>query len=84
MKIQPSLNHVQIQCDKPFAGSLDTSSRSAAIEMGEIIAVGKDVQEYKKGDKIIFKSWAVDIANVDGKDYYFIDLDTHGIKGTIK
>ena len=84
LNLIPELNHVYLSCDKPTAGSLDTSSRSAAIEVGEVIAVGEDVKRYKKGDKIIFKSWAVDICNIDGKDYYFIDLDTHGIKATIK
>ncbi len=77
MKIAP--NKIWLKIDEPQAGSLNLSSRPTSVEVGEIVACGPMTEPYKKGDKIMFKSWGVDIVDHEGKKYYFIDLDTHCI-----
>lgn len=83
-KIYPLEGEVQVKIEKAEVGVLDTSSRRSGVECGEVIAVGKDVTELKKGQKIFFKSWALDPVTHDGKDYYFISLMTKGIKAIIE
>lgn len=84
MTIIPSVGQIYIKVEVPKAGIMDTSSKASAIEVAEVLAVGKDISEYKKGDKILFKSWAVDIIDYQGKPYLFIDITTGGIKAIVK
>lgn len=44
-------------------------------ERGTVLAVGKDVQEVKVGDMIIFTPWAVDVYEEHGETYYFVSED---------
>ncbi len=44
-------------------------------EKGKVIAVGKDVQEVKVGDLIIYAPWAVDKYQDETGVYYFIVED---------
>lgn len=83
MKIKPQPNIVQIKIDEAKAGALNVSSKHTAVEYGEVIAVGDYLKASelnpKLGDKIFFKSWAVDIITYNDKDYYFIDITSNGI-----
>ncbi len=83
MKIKPLQNKVYLKIETPVVGNLDVSSRPTSIEVAEVIAVGDGVTFVKKGDKLMFKSWAVDICAYDGKQYHFIDLDSKGICAVI-
>lgn len=78
-KIQPLGNRIQIKIEDPKAGALDLSSRPSAIEFGEVIGTGPMVTMVKKGDKVFFKAWAVDIVRHDKETYYFIAEDTNGL-----
>ena len=85
MKITPLHNRIQIKIDDVTAGALNLSSKPTVVEVGEVIAVGDSVTlKIKKGDKIFFKAWAVDIINHNDDKYYFLAEDTNGIVATIK
>lgn len=85
MKIQPLGNNIQLKLDEPKAGVLDTSSRSVVIEKAEVVAVGPDVKiNVKVGDKVLFKSWALDSVVDNDKKYYFISTDTNGLLAIVK
>lgn len=75
---------LQIQIDKPTAGSLDLSSKASAVECGTVVTTPDNsyietIYKIKVGDKLLFKAWAVDIINYEGETYYFIDADSKGI-----
>lgn len=84
MKIIPWAGKIQLKIDEPSVGILDTSNMPTAIECGEVIAIGEGINSIKVGDKLFFKSWAVDIITYDQERYYFIDIDTNGICGIVK
>lgn len=84
LKIIPLEDEVQIKTDAIIVGNLNSSSRSTAVENGEVIAVGSNIKNLKKGDKIMFKSWALDDCTVNDIHYYFINVRTLGIKAIIK
>lgn len=43
-------------------------------EKAEVLAIGKGVKNYKVGDVILYKSWAVDIVEIsEDEDYTFIE-----------
>lgn len=75
---------IQIKIDDVKAGSLDISSLNVAKEVGTVVALGDEVTTVKVGDKIMFKSWAVDIIVDNGDKYYFIDLTTGGVCAIFK
>lgn len=83
-KISPQPGIIQINIPQAKAGVLDTSSRNTAVEFAEVIAVGEGVEGLKKGDKIFFKSWAVDIVDHNDVKYYFINISTGGILAIVK
>lgn len=84
LKIQPLAGIIQIDIPQANAGILDTSMRSSAVEFAEVIAVGDGYNLIKKGDKIFFKAWAVDIVDHQDKKYYFINVKTDGILAVVK
>jgi len=87
MKIKPLSMHVQLEIDEAKAGGLVMDSVNTAVEVGKVIALGDGVEAVygiKVGDKVLYKAWACDICTMDGKKYYFIDMDTKGIKAIIK
>lgn len=84
MKIKPWENKVQVEIDEPKVGGMDLGSMTTAIECGKVVAVGEYVTSLKVGDKIFFKSWAVDIIFHEGIRYYFIDIETKGICAIVK
>lgn len=82
MRIWPLTNHVLIKITEAKAGNLDIKIPTA-VEFGEIIATGADVKSVKKGDKVLFKSWGVDIITHEGQKYYFVSEDTNSLKAII-
>ncbi len=84
MKIYPLDNMVQLQVEEASAGVLDTSSRNSAVEYGEVLAVGGNIVNIKKGDHVFVKSWAIDIITHNEKRYFFVNVDTHGIVAVVK
>lgn len=84
MKIKVSKGELYLKLEEASAGLLDTSSRESAVEYGEVIDVGEDVTEYKKGDVVFVKSWALDHIDYKGKRHYFVSLKTGGVKAIVK
>ncbi len=80
MKVKTIGKRIQLEVDQLKAGGLVIDSVPTAVEVGTIIGKGDEVTlPVKIGDKIMYKSWCVDICNIDGKRYFFIDEDTKGI-----
>ncbi len=80
MKIKTLNNRIRVEIDENKAGNLDLSNYPTAVECGKVVDVGENVElPLKKGDRIFFKSWAVDIVDYLGIKYYFIAEDTGGI-----
>lgn len=82
-KIKPQPYEVQLEIDEAKAGALNMESIVSAVEIGKVIAIGDKVEGVKVGQKVLFKSWAVDICTIEGKIYYFLNMTTNGIKATI-
>ena len=49
----------------------------------ENLLVLKAKEPIKIGDKVQYKSWAVDIVTVEGKRYYYLNQDTKGLCSVI-
>lgn len=71
-KILFSLNQIS-------AGALLTESKPSAENHGLVLAVGSEVEEFKKGDTIVAAMWGVEHAKIDDEDYYFIDCDSRAL-----
>lgn len=85
MKIKTIGTRIQLEVQESTVGALTIESLPTAIEVGKVIGVGEDVTlPVKKGDKIMYKSWAVDICTHEGKRFFFIDESTKGICGIIE
>lgn len=87
MTIVPCKDQVYIEFDEVSAGALDTSGRPSAQEYATVIAVGPIIGSglyLEVGDKILVKSWAVDIIMHGDKKYHFVDVNTRGIKAVVK
>jgi hypothetical protein len=75
--------HILVKAEDATAGVLDTSSRSSAVEKGEVLMVADDVSWVKKGDIVHYKGWGVDIIQEDGERLYYIDIETRAVKGVL-
>ncbi len=84
MKIKPLAGIVQLKIEKPTAGVLDTSSKPSAIPVGEVIAIGKGVEELSVGDKVFVESWGVSIQDYKDKPYYFVNVENKSILAIIE
>jgi len=79
LKIKPTSGKIYVKLDEVKLGGLDTSGLQISKEKGEVIAVAADVTEYKKGDVILFKSYAVKIITEGDVKYHFIDINSNAI-----
>lgn len=52
---------------------LPQSVNNPLIEKAKVLAIGEKVKKIKKGDSILFKSWALDNVEINDKTYSFID-----------
>lgn len=83
MKIKPCEGEIQLKFEEVRAGTLQMSSKPAAVEVAEVVAVGADVKNFKKGDMVMVKSWAIDHIVHEGTTYHFVSLETKGLKAVI-
>ena len=58
--------------EKTASGIVLPDSAKEKPEQGEVIAVGKDVKEVKKGEKVIFGKYSPTEVKVDGVEYLVI------------
>lgn len=85
MKLIPLDYEIQLEVDEPKAGALDLSGTPRAIEEATVIAIGDKVTVgVKKGDRVMYKAWALDTCTKDGKKYHFISQTSNAIKAIIK
>lgn len=79
MKIEPARKTVYLKMEGVKVEGLNIESMRTAIEYAEVLAVGEEVDNFKKGDKVFVKAWAVDMINHEGKEYRFVNVETNGI-----
>lgn len=85
MTIETLGKRIQIEVDELKAGGLVIDSIPTAVEIGKVVGKGSEVTlPINIGDKVMYKSWCVDICNIDGKRYFFIDEETKGICAIVK
>jgi co-chaperonin GroES (HSP10) len=80
MKIKTLGNKIRIKIPANSAGNLNLESMTTAVEHGEVIGIGDQVDSsIEIGNIVLFKAWAVDIIDYEGEKYYFLDLSTKGL-----
>lgn len=90
MKIIPIGNLIQLEIEEAKAGDLLTSSRESAVEYAKVVGIGEmalisgRATNFKLGDYVFVKAWAIDIITYEGKKYYFVNLETNGILALVK
>lgn len=58
--------------DKTAGGIVIPDTAKEKPEQGKVVAVGKDVEEIKVGDVIVFGNFAATEIKVDGKEYLVV------------
>ncbi len=61
--------------EKTASGIIIPSQAAEQPQMAEVVAVGKDVKEVKKGDNVLLKKYGGSDVKVDGEDYIIIDFE---------
>lgn len=77
-RIKPQGNRCLIEIEKieqTKSGLILSSTQDIIIETAKVKAIGSDVKIVKVGDKIMFKSWAIDSIRIDKESYDFISED---------
>ena len=57
---------------------------ASLCEYGKVLAIGKDVQEIKVGDTIIFTKWGVNEIEINGQKHFVINEDPGFVLGTLE
>lgn len=73
---QPIKNFVLIEKEKVklAGGIIDPTDRD--VELGEVLAIGDEVEKVKKGDRIIFKSYNLFTVEISkDEEYNFLQED---------
>lgn len=75
-KISPAFNEILIEVEKfeKTKNGIIIPDDKMVKERAVVLAVGKGVKNYKVGDVILYKSWAVDIVEIsEDESYTFIE-----------
>lgn len=84
--IQPSSNYIlgiqEKTPNKTKSGFLLPDSAQKRISITTVIAVGKDVENYKEGDRIIYKDYTQNEFKFDDVEYLLIE--ENDILATVK
>lgn len=75
MKIKPQGSNILIEIEERQAkgGIIVSSDNSIITEIATVKAIGLDVREVQVGDKVMFKSWSLDVIEIDDKKYPFLE-----------
>ncbi len=76
MKLQPLADRIvarSLEAEaKSAAGILLPDSAKEKPQMGEVLAVGKDVKEVKPGDHILYSKYGPNEVKVDGQELLLV------------
>lgn len=76
MKLQPLADRIVIKNveaeAKSAAGILLPDSAQEKPQAGEVLAVGKDVQEVKTGDRVLYSKYGPSEVKVDGEELLIV------------
>lgn len=94
IKLQPLGHKLLINIPQTKTGALQVQQGAQIQEVGTILAVSDYVAknygvyphkyDFKVGDTIHFKAWAIDIVTVDGETFYYLDADSDAICGKVQ
>lgn len=59
------------------------SDSKTFCEYGEVVEVGSEVKDIKKGDKLGYTIWGLNHLDIDGERHYFVPDDSRFILGII-
>jgi co-chaperonin GroES (HSP10) len=98
LKIKPWGNKIQLDFPTTKAGALQVDTGASIQEIGVVLAIGPEVHtlrqveknkpvistRIKVGDRLLIKTWDVDIITLENEVYYFISEDSRAICGIVK
>ena len=74
--LKPLADHVIVKRleaeEKTASGIVLPDSAKEKPEQGEVFAVGKDVKEVKKNDKVIFSKYSPSEIKIEGEEYLIV------------
>jgi co-chaperonin GroES (HSP10) len=75
IKPQRDLLLVEIKKQDKTDSGIIITSQDVILERATILDVGQDVKRYVKGQEVLFKSWAIDVIQIEDVDYIFLAED---------
>jgi co-chaperonin GroES (HSP10) len=78
MKVKSVGYKLELEVPTSKVGALHINTGDSIQEIAIVKSVGELCSVYKKGDKILFKSYAVDIIIIDDEKFYSIDEEIEG------
>ena len=86
LKIKPWGNKIQLEFPTTKAGAIVMEQGSSIQEMGTVVALGPfaKISPLKKGQKLLVKTWDVDVITVEDQKFYFISDDSRAICAVVE
>ncbi len=84
LNITPHRDKIWMELITMNAGGLDVSGYNLVSEKGRIVAIGEGVVGFDIEDIVYVKAWGIDHVQIDGKDYYVVDISSKAILGKEK
>ena len=78
MKIKPLNNRLLIkpqELNETESGIILSTEQDLIIEIADVLEVCDNVKLVKKGDKVLFKSWALDEVRIKDEKLCFLHVD---------
>lgn len=80
MKIKSLRSHtalIEIEKKKKSESGVFYAESTHINESAKVLKIANDVTDFKEGDRILFKAWAVNKYEVDGQEFAIIDDDKY-------
>lgn len=72
-KLRSKTALIQVEREEKSKGGVYYPDDSVVREVAKVIQVADDVELFKVGDKILFKTWATNRYSIDGEEFSIID-----------
>jgi co-chaperonin GroES (HSP10) len=79
MTVYPTSDKIMVK----LRNASSALSSQVRTEVADVVAVHPDEKMWKVGDVLLLKAWAVDVFNVGGEEFAFIDRAHNAICGTV-
>lgn len=80
MKLKKLRSHtalIEVEKTAKSSSGVFYAESNIVNEVAKVLQVADDVENFKKGDRILFKSWAVNSYKVDGEEFAIIEDDKY-------